>query len=176
MELGDESFQVWADADFSGNWDKDDATTDPDTARSRSGYVITYLGAPIMWKSQLQGVIACSTCEAEYVCLSQALRRVLPIMELVKEMKALGYNVGSTKPEVKCKLFEDNSGAIALANAPAMRPRTKHINIAYHHFRTHIGNTVDITYVDTLNQLADMLTKPNNTEDFLRHRRALMGW
>ena len=83
--------------------------------------------------------------------------------------------MGNTKPEVRCKLFEDNSGAIALANAPAMRPRTKHINISYHHFRTFIGNTVDIVFVDSEAQMADMLTKPNPLVDFLRHRLAVMG-
>jgi hypothetical protein len=39
-----------------------------------------------------------------------------------------------TKPTVKCKMFEDNSAALMLANAPAMRPRTKHINVKYHFF------------------------------------------
>jgi len=34
-----ESFQVYVDADFSGNWSKDTAEWDPDTARSRSGFI-----------------------------------------------------------------------------------------------------------------------------------------
>ena len=167
LDFKDDYFQVWADADFSGNWSPEEATYDPDTARSRSGFIITYLGVPIMWKSQLQTIVACSTTEAEYLCLSQALRKVLPIMELVREMK---------KPEIRCKLFEDNSGAIALAKAPAMRPRTKHINIAYHHFRQCVGSMVEIAYVESALQNADMLTKPNNLVDFLRHRKAVMGW
>jgi hypothetical protein len=28
----DESFEVYADADFSGNWNRDEASDDPDTA------------------------------------------------------------------------------------------------------------------------------------------------
>ena len=32
--------------------------------------------------------------------------------------------------------FEDDNGAIGLAKAPKMRPRTKHIAIKCHHFRS----------------------------------------
>ena len=131
-----DNFTVWADADYSGNWKKDDdeAIDNADTARSQSGYIISYLGCPVLSKSQLQTEIALSTTESEYVSLSQALRKAIPLMEIMREMKQQGYNVGSTTPEVHCRLFEDNSGALQLAKAPAMRPRTKHINIKYHHF------------------------------------------
>jgi hypothetical protein len=42
-------------------------------------------------------------------------------------MKERGYDVGQTIPVLHCKLFEDNAGALCLAKAPAMQPRTKHI-------------------------------------------------
>jgi hypothetical protein len=176
--LEDDSFQVWADADFSGNWDDpDEAMTDSNTARSRSGFIITYMGCPLLWKSQLQTEIALSTTEAEYICLSQALRKVIPLMEIVREMKALGYNTGDTTPNIRCTLFEDNSGALALANAPAMRPRTKHINVKYHHFRSYVARgEVVIEQVGTEDQRADMLTKANNATTLRHHRKATMGW
>ena len=173
----DESFVVYADADFSGNWDEHSAEIDSDTARSRSGFMIYYLGCPIMWKSQLQTEIALSSTESEYICLSQALRKAIPIIELMREMADRGINVGTTTPTVKCTLFEDNSGALALSKAPAMRPRTKHINVKYHHFRTHVANgTIDIQKVNTLDQWADMLTKANDVKTLKRHRKATMGW
>jgi hypothetical protein len=92
-----------------------------------------------MWKSQLQTEIALSSCESEYIALSQALRTVIPVLHLVQEMKAYKYHDTPSVPTVQCTLFEDNSGALTLAKAPAMRPRTKHINIKYHHFRTHVA-------------------------------------
>ena len=177
LTLTDDSFKVWADADFSGNYSQDEAADNIDTARSRSGFIITYLGCPILWKSVLQTEISLSTCEAEYVALSQALRKAIPLMEIVKEMSELGYNVGATTPTVHCTLFEDNIGALTLARAPAMRPRTKHINVKYHHFRSHVANgSVDVQAVSSEQQLADMLTKPNKLADLLRHRKAVMGW
>ena len=135
LSLKDESFQVWADADFSGNWNPDEAEHDSDTARSRSGYLITYLGVPLLWKSSLQTEIALSSTESEYICLCHSLRKVLPLMWIIQEMKELGFPIGTTKPQINCTLFEDNSGALILAKSPAMRPRTKHINVKYHHFR-----------------------------------------
>jgi hypothetical protein len=44
----------------------------------------------------------------------------------------------SVEPVMRCRVFEDNSGAVELATSvksPKMRPRTKHINTKYHHFR-----------------------------------------
>jgi len=58
--------EVHVDADFVGNWDKDD-TENADTAKSRHGYVITFAGCPICWKIQLQPNISLSSCESEYV-------------------------------------------------------------------------------------------------------------
>ena len=36
---------------------------------------------------------------------------------------------------VKCTVFEDNQRTIAVAKAPSILPRTKHISLKYHHFR-----------------------------------------
>ena len=57
--------ELYVDADFSGNWDPAAPETDRDTARSRHGYVMMCLGAPIVWKSQLQTEIALSSTESE---------------------------------------------------------------------------------------------------------------
>ena len=47
FNLTDQSFDCWVDADFAGNWDPKDANH-PDTARSRTGYIIMYAGCPIV--------------------------------------------------------------------------------------------------------------------------------
>ena len=65
--------EVFVDANFAGNWDKNEAGNDPDTAHSRHGYIILYAGCPIIWKSQLQMEIALSSTESEYTGLSYAL-------------------------------------------------------------------------------------------------------
>ena len=63
---------VHVDADFPGNWMPDDSNN-PDTARSRHGYVISYAGFLVSWKLQLDTKVSLSTTEAEYIGMSQAL-------------------------------------------------------------------------------------------------------
>jgi hypothetical protein len=48
------SFDIYVDADFAGNWNKDEATKDDSTARSGYGYFIRYMGCPNLWASKLK--------------------------------------------------------------------------------------------------------------------------
>ena len=81
------------------------------------------------------------------------------------------------KPNVKCTVFEDNNGALELAKAPKMRPRTKHIALKYHHFRYHVQEgKIDIQPIDTCQQQADIFTKPLSRELFESLRQMLCGW
>ena len=128
------SFEYFSDADYCGNWSRSFAKINPYTAKSRSGSIISYAGCPIIWVSKLQTHVATSTTMAEYIALSLALRDVIPIMELMDELKDHGYELISTEPIVYCKEFEDNSGALEITRLPKMRPCTKAINVIYHHF------------------------------------------
>jgi hypothetical protein len=173
----EQEFDCYVDADFSGNWNSEEASDDPDTARSRTGYIITYANCPIIWASKLQTSIALSTTEAEYIALSTALREVIPLMELIEEMKAQGFGFKTSKPTVHCKVFEDNSGAIEIATVHKFRPRTKHINTQYHHFRSYvIQGRIIIKAISTEEQRADMLTKPLPVNLMVKFRKAVMGW
>ena len=114
--------------------------------------------------------------EAECIAMSMALRDVIPIMALVHEMKEHGFDVICTQPHIYCKVFEDNSGALELARLPKLRPRTKHINVCYHHFREHVRKgLIKIFPVGTDDQVADTLTKALPQNVFVKHRRALCG-
>jgi Reverse transcriptase (RNA-dependent DNA polymerase) len=172
-----ESFNCYCDADFSGTWDASIAETDGSTARSRSGYLIMYAGCPLIWASRLQTEIALSTTESEYISLSQALREVLPLMRLVKELHEAKFKMHIEPPQIHCKVFEDNSGALAMAQVPKLRPRTKHINLKYHHFREAVANKeVSIHAIDTKDQVADIFTKPLPQDLFVKFRTIMMGW
>jgi hypothetical protein len=171
----DKNFEVFADADFAGNWYKPTAAEDPSTAKSRTGYVVRYAGCPVIWASKLQTMIALSSCEAEYISLSQALRDTIPMMSLIKEIRDKGFHVYSTEPIVHCQAFEDNSGALEIAKLPKLRPRTKHINVTYHHFREHVRKgTIQIYPIGTNDQIADIFTKPLPQNLFLKHRNKLL--
>ncbi len=42
-------FEDYCDADFSGNWNREFAETDPSIAKSRSGWIVFYAGCPIIF-------------------------------------------------------------------------------------------------------------------------------
>ena len=81
---GSKSFEVYADADFFGNWHHPTASDDTITVKSRTGYDILYAGCSIVWRSKLQSHIALSTMEAEYIALLQSLRNAIPMMQLLR--------------------------------------------------------------------------------------------
>ena len=101
---------MFVDADFAGNWDKNE-TWDRDTARSRHGYIMSYHGCPIIWKSQMQNEISLFSTNSEYTGLSYALIEAIHMIEFLKDMKRNGFKVDSANPKVHCSVFEDNTGA-----------------------------------------------------------------
>ena len=168
--------KVYVDADFAGNFDKGESHL-RDTAHSRHGYIIMYEGVLITWKSQLQTEIALSSTESKYTGLSYALREVIPIMHLLKEMKTMGFPITKANAKIRCKVFEDNSGALEIAKIHKYRPRTKHLNVKLHHFRDYVTRgEISINPIGTEYQLADYLTKPVNAHTLKRLRKKVMGW
>ena len=170
-------FECWVDADFAGNWLQRAAPVDPMTSKSRSGWIILFAGAPITWASKIQTITALSTTEAEYIALSTSLREVIPLMGMLKEATEQGLRIAFLPPKIHCTVFEENSGALELARLPKMRPRTKHINQSFHHFREYVERReIQIQFTSTEKQIADILTKPLPEASFVKHRQAIMGW
>ena len=152
-------FECWVDADFAGNWRREDARIDPMTSKSRSGWIVHFPGAPITWASKMQTITALSTTEVEYIALSTSLREVIPMMEMLKEAWEQGLQVHYLPPKVHCTVFEDNSSALELARLPKIHPKTKHINQSFHHFREYMERQeVKIQSTPTDEQLADIPT------------------
>jgi hypothetical protein len=161
------SLEVHVDCNFAGNWVKEDAMTDPSTAKSRTGYIVSHGGCPVIWASKFQTEVVLFSTESEYVGLSESLRVAIVMMNLLNGMTAFGVPISKTTPTVFCKLSEDNAGAIHLAKVTKMRPRTRHINQKYHHFREWVkSGLIDVLPIDTLEQPADLLTKPLDLSSF----------
>jgi len=176
MRPNGRSLDLYVDADFAGNWDRSIADVDESTSHSRHGYVLMYCGMPILWASQLQQITVLSTTEGEYVGLSRSVQDTLPILRLLQEMEDRGFQVHTHRAKVHCKVFEDNSGALEIANNPKFRPRTKHINQRYHFFRSFVGTLLTILPIRSEDQPADILTKPLPVEQFHKHRLFIQGW
>lgn len=175
----DPSMQLncYVDADFAGLWSVED-DQDPVCVKSRTGYVLTLGNCPLLWVSKLQTEIALSTTEAEYIAMSQAMRDLLPMRSLLQHLGDK-MKLSFSKPTIiHSKVFEDNNGALTLATAPKISPRTKHIAVKYHFFREHVGKEkgIEILKIDTNEQLADAFTKGLSAEKFQGLRKRLLGW
>ena len=160
---------TYVDADFAGNWDPKYAAEDPDTARSRSGYLVFFANAPLYWSSKLQTIIALSTTESELIALSEATRFITSITYLIDEIQERKLIV-STIPKIHCRIFEDNEAALEISKIPKIRPRSRHINVIYHHFRSEVFNDrVKVEPIRTTENAADILTKQLDVTLFRKH-------
>ena len=105
---------VYVDASFACGWGTELATN-PESVKSRTGYIIEIAGCPVLWVSKMQKSVACSTMEAEYTALSMALRAAIPLLDLIAEVaKGLRH----TKLHLltfKATVHKDNQGALILA-------------------------------------------------------------
>ena len=82
-----------------------------------------------------------------------------------------------TPPQVSYRVFEDNQSCIAVAESRKLPARTKHIAIKYHHFRNLVDRgVITISYIETKKQMADIFTKPIESNQFFKLRYMLMGW
>ena len=104
------------------------------------------------------------------------MRETIPMMTLFQELKDR-LPIEDTTPKIHCTVFEDNNSCIEMVKCPKMRPRTKHIGLKYHHFRSKVKEgLITVKYVNTENQLADLLTKALSEAQFLKLRRGINGW
>ena len=151
--------ECFVDASFAPGWKSDDADNATNLL-SRTGYVIMFAGCPVHWSSKMQTEIALSTAEAEYIALSQAMREVIPFMRLIAEISVV-FPTNTSKPMLFCKVFEDNEACISMVNSPKFTPRTKHIALKYHHFRSWVDKgLIQVIHIGTTEQTADIFTKP----------------
>jgi len=139
----DFKIQCFSDSDFAG---------DADNAKSTGGYVFLVGGGAVTWRAKQQSIIARSSTEAEYVSASDAAQDAVAVKRLLEEL-------GIMKNDQLIDLRVDNQSAIKLAQNPIIHNRTKHINVHYHFVRHHLGVTVDLKYVRTSENVADILTK-----------------
>jgi hypothetical protein len=171
------ALDLYADADFAGLWGAENST-DPTSAKSRTGYLITLGEVPVLWTSKLQTEISLSTCEAEYIALSTAMKALLPIRLLFHSL-ADTLEIAREELTKVCAVYEDNNAALKLATAqfPNMTPRTKHIAIKYHWFKEHlVDGEIEMRPIDTKLQKADIFTKGLSKREFEEKRKMVMGW
>lgn len=154
---GDLKLVAWSDASFAENGDR----------KSTSGYVVKIGNTTIVWGSKRQTIVATSTLEAEYVALSECTRAVLWVKMLLEH--DLREKAGKL-----IKIHCDNMGAIEVARNPTHHFKSKHIDVKYHHVRDLIeSEQIELSFVNSTSNIADVMTKPLNKSSHHNHRVAL---
>ena len=127
---GTYELETWVDADFAGLHGREHPD-DRNSVKSRLGYIITFGGIPLIWKSQLISEICNSTLHAEYVALANALRTLIPIRALLEDVLEF-FDHEHSSPRLFSKVWEDNQGALTLATTQKPTSRTKYFDVKLH--------------------------------------------
>lgn len=135
--------------------------------KSTSGFIIRFFGNLIFWKTHKQNTVTKCSTFAEYIAMSEAVSEVLFVRNLLCE----SFDIKLCKP---IKMYEDNSGAIAIAKYGNFTKNSKHIEVQYHYINENYENKIiDIVKIDTKFNLADLLTKSLDKTKFLKNRLEL---
>ncbi len=154
-------FEIWYSTSYSiclrGYSDADFGGCRIDS-KSTSG-TCHFLGTSLIaWSSRKQSNVAQSTAESEYVAAASCCSQILWLVSTLRD-----YGLTFEKVPLLC----DNTSAINIAKNLVQHSRTKHIDICYHFLRDHIEKgDVELAFVDTQLQLADIFTKPLDSSRF----------
>jgi hypothetical protein len=172
----DLTFDCYVDVDFAGLYAAEDSQ-DPICSKSCTGFVITVAKCPLMWASKLQTETALSTMEAEYVALSMAMGDLISLCRLTTLVCNAIFGKDKYKAKIHSTVFKDNNGALQLARAPWITPRTKHYGVKYHFFRKNVSTgDIILEKVKSADNQADIFTKGLVQTIFETIRKLLMGW
>jgi hypothetical protein len=83
---------------------------------------------------------------------------------------------GLSTQEGSTPMFEDNQACISMVNSPVYSDRNKHIDVRYHYTRWLVEEgVVEVKYISTHKQLADIFTKALPRDQFQKLRNIIMG-
>jgi transposase InsO family protein len=138
--------------------------SDPDDRCSTSGYIFFYNNGPVSWASRKQSyAVALSTMESEYLALTETAKEAKFLRRLL-----LSMNVPQDAPTL---ILTDSDSALKHVKNNVNHPRSKHIDTRHHYIRfAYNSGDVDIRYIPSASQTADILTKPLGT---LKHADAV---
>ena len=138
------------------------------TRRSVTGFVLTFCGAAICYRSKTQPSIALSSTEAELVASVSACKAVLYVRSILADLDF---------PQLlPTPVYEDNAATILIVNASKPTPRTRHIDIQYFAVQDWKarGFLLLLAIAGVIN-IADALTKALAWILHHRHVRRTMG-
>ena len=158
LQLGGSDIPIegYVDADYAG---------DIDMRASTTGFVFKVYGGSVVWCSKKQSATATSTVETEFRAASHAVKEAIWLRGLLEELHV---------PVERLPLHCDNTGCIQNLKNPVNSKYTKHVAVSFHHARIAVVlGQVDLKYIATQANVADIFTKPLVPVLFKQHRNSL---
>jgi hypothetical protein len=153
------TLSAYCDADWGG---------DLDDRKSTTGYCTFINNNVISWNSTKQSTVALSTAEAEYMALSDVIKEMMWMHQLLCEMKC-----SVSLPMI---VYTDNQAAMTMTQHDHDHKRTKHIDIRYNFIRDHTkSKMIEVRWIRTSEQQADIYTKSLSRHPFLHLRDKIMS-
>ena len=146
-----------------------DHAGDSITRRSRTGFIIFLNSAPIYWLSRKQPGLETSSFGSEFMAMKHCCEYLRGLRYKLREM---GIPV-----EGPSYIFGDNKSVLVNSSVPDSVLQKKSNSIAYHFVRE--GCSCDewrVAYVNTLENIADLLTKPLGGEKRRYFIRKILHW
>ena len=164
---------IWPSRIANEPWDiicytDSDYASDPETRRSVSGYIIYVHGVPVCFRSKAQRCVTLSSCEAEWIALSEAVKDVIFLLHLCEAMFI------TIKLPVTVRV--DNVGAIFMTENVTTSNNTRHVDIRSRWLKEYCENgTVKIIFVRSENNVSDIVTENLSGPLHSKHAGVLVG-
>ena len=140
---------------------------DKETRISIFGYVIYFCGIPIAWSSKGMKSVVLSTTEAEYMALSEVVKELKFIVQLLQTM--------NITVELPITVHVDNVGAIWLSNNRNTGDRTKHIDLRTAFVKEYQEDgKIIIKFEKSEDNEADIFTKNTSSIIYQNHQEKLV--
>jgi hypothetical protein len=118
---------------------------------------------------QCAATVSLSSAQAEINALKEVVKLVLWVRRLLEELNIF------TNPLPPVDVFEDNQAALQIAINPEVSKRNRHFDMSYHFIRENIEEfkTINLLWIDSLSNWADLFTKAMTLDAFYRFIRIL---
>jgi hypothetical protein len=171
---------AYCDSNFVGNKGSD-KKTNTDEGKCTTGLIIMVNNNPVHWSSKKQTMVSLSSCEAELLALAACTKEVIWTRNLIEEIILTGAsNTDFSSSSSACSMppsliYCDNSSAVQIIKNDQTSSRTKHASKEYHFVHDHhMRQDINVQWIATDKQLADILTKPTSKQIFHTLKQQLM--
>jgi hypothetical protein len=158
VELIEWFIKVYSDSDWAG---------DKDSRKSVSGDMIFVNGVLVGWRSKSQQCISLSSTEAEMYALTEAIKDVPFLVQLLLFMEV--------KIKLPVEVKVDNMGAIYMSENSTPSSRTRHADIRQK-FTANLQDKglIKVDFVRSEDNTSDILTKNVNVDLFKHHTQHII--